>query len=85
MTSHLTIGWGNGFKLFHLRAHTNYLLKLCGTPQNTLFAELTKKTRYHIDSFHTTTIVLAVVIFLFDKLREKRSVLLTKESAIACF
>ena len=29
--------------------------------------------------------VLAVVIFLFDNLREKRSVLLTKSSRIACF
>ena len=34
---------------------------------------------------HQTAIVLALVIFLFDSLREKRSVPLTKESGIACF
>ena len=30
-------------------------------------------------------VVLAVVIFLFENLREKRSVALTKSSGIACF
>ena len=30
-------------------------------------------------------VVLAIVIFLFDNLREKRSVPLTKEPGIACF
>lgn len=33
----------------------------------------------------TTAIVLAVVIFLIDYLGKKRSVLLTRQSGIACF
>ena len=34
---------------------------------------------------HQTAIVLVVVIFLFDNLREKRSEPLSKESDTACF
>ena len=37
------------------------------------------------ESFTPTIAVLAVVIFLFENLREKRSVSLTKQSGIACF
>ena len=36
-------------------------------------------------SHHTAIIVCATVIFLFDNLREKRLVPLTKQSGIACF
>ena len=38
-----------------------------------------------IYSHWTAIVVLAVVIFLFDNQREKRSVPLTKQSGIACF
>ena len=73
------------FNLFHLLAHKNWLLKFCSTTKNMFFADLTKN-RYNFDSSFTWTaiVVLAVVIFIFDSLREKRSVPLTKQAGVAC-
>ena len=67
------------FSIFHLMAHRNELLKFCGTPSNIFFADLSKRNRYNLIHSHQRAIVtLAVVIFLFDYLREKRSMPLTK-------
>ena len=61
------------FNLLHLMAHINELLKSCGTPQNIFFADLTKQIGIIlIHSHRTAIVVLAVVIFVFDDLREKR-------------
>ena len=49
------------------------------------FASLTKIGTSLIHSHRTAITVLAAVIFLFDKLREKRSVPLTKQPGSVCF
>ena len=49
------------------------------------FASLTKIGTILIHSHRTAITVLAAVIFLFDKLREKRSVPLTKQPGSVCF
>ena len=49
------------------------------------FADLTKKIGIIFIHSQQTAIVLTAVVFLFDSLREKRSVPLTKQSGIACF
>ena len=48
-------------------------------------ANLTKIGIIFIHSQQTAAVVLAIVIFVFDKVRAKRSVLLTKQSGISCF
>ena len=70
------------FPTFFISWHK--LLKFCGTPKNTFFSDLTKKISIILIHSHQSVIMLAVVIFfLFDNLREKRSVALTKYSGIA--
>ena len=49
------------------------------------FANLTKQLGIILVHSHWMAIVLAVVMFLFDNLREKRSVLLSEQSGIANF
>ena len=80
------LGQWCSFSLFHLMAHINQLLKFCGAP-NLYFLPIWSNERVTIliHSYWTATVVLAAVIFLFDSLREKRSVPLTKQSGSACF
>ena len=55
--------------------------------QKTFFADLTKNKFvffFIIHSYQVAIVVLVIVTFQFDNLREKRSVPLTKESGIAC-
>ena len=54
--------------------------------KNVLFTDLTK-IRYNFDSFISDSyfVLAAVIFFLFDNLREKRSVPLTIQSGIGCF
>ena len=69
------------FSPSHLLAHVNRLLQFCGTTKIYIifFADLTKKIGLILIHAHWTAVVgLAVVIFLFDNLREKRSVFRTK-------
>ena len=67
----------------HLMAHVNSFLNFCGTPENVVFANQTKKKkRYNVDSL---TPAGCCHVSLFDNLREKRSVSLTKWSGVACF
>ena len=52
------------FKLFHLMAHINQLLKFYCTPKNIFFANMTKNIGILlIHSHQTAIVVLAVVIF----------------------
>lgn len=71
------IGACQGPNLSHLMAHK--LLKFCGTPKIMAYAPLTKKKgRILIHSHPKAIVVLAVVTFSLDSLREKRWVPLTK-------
>ena len=71
------------FNLFHLMAHI--ITKILQHTKNVFFTNLTKKIGIILTHSHQMAIVLAAVIFLFDSLRKKRSVSLTRKSGIACF
>ena len=49
------------------------------------FAYLTKVGIILIHSHWVAIVVLAVIIFIFDDLRQKKSMFLAKESGITCF
>ena len=71
------------FNLFHLMAHT-YITKIPWHTKNTLFANLTKNIGIILIHSQQMGIVVLAVVILFDKLRKKRSVPLTKQSGIPC-
>ena len=66
------------FNQFDVMAHMNELLKFHGTPKNVFFADLTQKIGMILIHLYQTAMVVFVVTFLFDNLREKRPVPLTK-------
>ena len=56
----------------HLRAHISHVLKVCSTPKNLFFADVTKQIGIIlIHSYRAVIVVLVVAIFLFDNLRER--------------
>ena len=76
------------FATFFISWHTQLITKILWHTKKHIifFANLTKKIdSILVHSHWMAIVVLAVVIFLFDNLREKRSVPLTKQSGIACF
>ena len=71
------------FTLVHLRAH-KLITKFCGTPKKYILflpnLTHTHKNMYNFDSFvQDTYFTSAVVIFLFDGLREKQFMPLMKQ------
>ena len=73
------ICYSSDFQFFSSHG-THKLLKFWSTPKKIIFAYLTKKIGIIlIHSYQMASVVLAVVIFLCDNLREKRSVPLTSQ------
>ena len=72
------------FNLFHLMARINQFPKFCITPKNIYFFHLTQKIgTILIHSHRTAIVVLAILFFVFDNVREQRSVPLAKLADIA--
>ena len=71
--------------LFHLTACIDQLLKFWGTRKNVFFANLTNKGIIFIHLHLQTLLCWLLSFVLFDNVKEKRSVPLTKQAGIACF
>ena len=80
------IAWSCDFQPFSSHDTHKLITKSLWHTKNIFFANPTPQNRCNFGSFTLTAVlVLVVVILLFDSLREKRSVPLTKQSGIARF
>ena len=80
------IGYTTNFQPFSSQGTHKLITKIPQHTKNIIFTDLTK-IRYNFDSFISDSyfVLAAVIFFLFDNLREKRSVPLTIQSGIGCF